>query len=105
MSFNYRNDDWSEDESDVEFNSMHKHKEHLLSEIIHQCNFGSRHLINACLASKASLQYQADIPAIAPTNIVHGQNKKIGETNAGETPTCNKQMLKKRQHALSIIFS
>ncbi len=45
------------------------------------------------------------IPAIAPTNIVHGQNKKIGETNAGEVPTCNKQMLEKRQHALSIIFS
>jgi hypothetical protein len=45
------------------------------------------------------------VPAIAPTNIVHGQNKKIGETNAGETPTCNKQMLEKCQHALSIIFS
>jgi hypothetical protein len=39
---------------------MHKHKEHSHSEIIHQCNFGSRHLINARLASKASLQYQAD---------------------------------------------
>jgi hypothetical protein len=45
------------------------------------------------------------IPAIAPTNIVHGQSKKIGETNAGETPPCNKQMLKKWQHALAIIFS
>jgi hypothetical protein len=39
---------------------MHKHEEHLHSEIIHQCNFGSRHLINAHLASKPSLQYQAD---------------------------------------------
>ncbi len=45
------------------------------------------------------------IPAITPTNIVHGQEKKIGETNAGETPTCNKQMLEKRQHALSKIIS
>jgi hypothetical protein len=45
------------------------------------------------------------VPAIAPTNIVHGQNKKIGETNAGEMPTCNKQMLEKCQHALSIVFS
>jgi hypothetical protein len=60
MSFYYRNDDWSEDESDVEFDNMHKHEEHLHSEIIHQCTFGSRHLINARLASKASLQYQAD---------------------------------------------
>jgi hypothetical protein len=60
MSFYYRNNDWSEDESDVKLDSMHKHEEHLHSEIIHQCTFGSRHLINACLASKASLQYQAD---------------------------------------------
>jgi hypothetical protein len=60
MSFHYRNDDWSEDESYVKFDSMHKHNKHSHSEIIHQCNFGSRHLINACLASKASLQYQAD---------------------------------------------
>ncbi len=60
MSFYYRNDDWSEDESDVKFDSMHEHEEHSHSEIIHQCNFGSRHLINAHLASKASLQYQAD---------------------------------------------
>jgi hypothetical protein len=60
MSFYYRNDYWSEDESDVKFDSMHKHKEHSHYEIIHQCNFGSRHLINACLALKASLQYQAD---------------------------------------------
>ncbi len=60
MSFYYRNDDWNEDESDIKFNSMHKHEEHSHSEIIHQCSFGSRHLINACLASKASLQYQAD---------------------------------------------
>jgi hypothetical protein len=60
MSFYYRNDDWNEDESYVGFDSMHKHKEHLHSEIIHQCTFGSRHLINACLASRESLQYQAD---------------------------------------------
>jgi hypothetical protein len=60
MSFYYRNDDWSEDESDVEFDSMHKHEKHLHSKIIHQCTFVSRHLINARLASKASLQYQAD---------------------------------------------
>ncbi len=39
---------------------MHKHEEYSHSEIIHQCNFGSRHLINACLSSETSLQYQAD---------------------------------------------
>ncbi len=30
------------------------------SEIIHRCNFGSKHLINARLSSETSLQYQAD---------------------------------------------
>jgi hypothetical protein len=64
------------------------------------------------LVSKHSLDYTLStnrhgqvIPAIAPTKIVHGQNKKIGKTNAKEMPTCNKQMLEKCQHALSIIFS
>jgi hypothetical protein len=39
---------------------MHKHEECSHSEIIHQCNFGFRHLINARLSSETSLQYQAD---------------------------------------------
>jgi hypothetical protein len=60
MSFYCRDDDWSDDENDVEFDSMHKHEEYSHSEMIHQCNFGFRHLINARLSSKASLQYQAD---------------------------------------------
>ncbi len=60
VSFYYRDDDWSDDESDVKFNSIHKHEEHTHSEIIHQCNFGARHLINVGLFSRASLQYQAD---------------------------------------------
>jgi hypothetical protein len=60
MSFYCRDDDWSDDESDVEFDSMHEHEEYSHSEIIHQCNYGFGHLINARLSSKASLQYQAD---------------------------------------------
>ncbi len=60
MSFYCRDDDWSDDKSDVKFDSMHKHEEYSHSEIIHQCNFGFGHLINARLSSKASLQYQAD---------------------------------------------
>jgi hypothetical protein len=35
MSFYYRDDNWSDDESDVEFDSIHKHEEHTHSEIIH----------------------------------------------------------------------
>jgi hypothetical protein len=60
MSFYCRDDDWSDDESDADFDSMHEHEEYSHSEIIHQCNFGFRHLINAHLSSETSLQYQAD---------------------------------------------
>jgi hypothetical protein len=60
MSLYCRDDDWSDDESDVKFDSMHKHEEYSYSEIIHGCNFCFGHLINAGLSSKASLQYQAD---------------------------------------------
>jgi hypothetical protein len=60
MSFYYRDDDWNDDESDSDFNYMHKHEEYSHSEIIHQCNFGSKHLFNACLSSETSLQYQAE---------------------------------------------
>jgi hypothetical protein len=58
MSFYYRDDDWNDDESDSDFNNMHEHEEYSHSEIIHRCNFGSKHLINARLSSEMS--YQAD---------------------------------------------
>ncbi len=35
MSFYYRDDDWNDDESDSDFNYMHKHEEYSHSEIIH----------------------------------------------------------------------
>jgi hypothetical protein len=60
MSFYSRDDDWNDDESDSDFDNMHKHEEYSHSEIIHRCNFSSRHLINARLSSETSLQYQAD---------------------------------------------
>jgi hypothetical protein len=60
MSFYCRDDDWSDDESDADWDSMHKHEEYSHSEIKHQCNFGFRHLINAHLSSEMSPQYQAD---------------------------------------------
>jgi hypothetical protein len=86
MSIYYSDDDWSDDESDVKFDSIHKHEEHTHSEIIHQCNFGVRHLINPCLSSRTSLQYQADsnthdtTPHCLNSNDVdndHGTEEKI----------------------------
>ena len=39
---------------------MHKHDEYSHSEIINQCNFGFKHLINARLSSQTCLQHQSD---------------------------------------------
>lgn len=55
-----RDYDWSDDESDSDFDNMHQHDEYSHSEIINQCNFGSEHLINARLSSQTCLQNQAD---------------------------------------------
>jgi hypothetical protein len=35
MSFYYRDDNWNDDESDSDFDNMHKHEEYSHSEIIH----------------------------------------------------------------------
>jgi hypothetical protein len=47
ISLHCRDDDWSDDESDARFDGMDENEEYSHSEIIHQCNFGVRHLINA----------------------------------------------------------
>ena len=58
--FYCRDYDWSDDESDSDFDNMHQHDEYSHSEIINQCNFGSKHLINARLSSQTCRQHQAD---------------------------------------------
>ena len=52
LFFCYRDNDWSDVESDLDLDNMHKHDEYSHSEIINRCNFGSRHLINAHLSSQ-----------------------------------------------------
>lgn len=39
---------------------MHEHNEYSHSEIIHRCNFGPKHIINARLSSQESLQLQVE---------------------------------------------
>ena len=51
---------WNDDDSDSDFDNMHQHDEYSHSEIINQCNFGSKHIINARLSSQTCLQHQAD---------------------------------------------
>jgi hypothetical protein len=60
LFFCCRDDDWSDDESDSEFDNTYKHDEYSHSEIIKRCNFGPTHLINARLSSKTCLQHQAN---------------------------------------------
>ena len=60
LCFYCRDYDWSDDESDSDFDNMHHHDEYSHSEIINQCNFGSEHLINALLSSQTCLPNQAD---------------------------------------------
>ena len=60
LFFYCRDYDWSDDESDSDFDNMHQHDEYSHSEIINQCNFGSEHLINARLSSQTCVQNQAD---------------------------------------------
>ena len=47
LFFYCRDYDWSDDESDSDFDNIHQHDEYSHSEIINQCNFGSEHIINA----------------------------------------------------------
>jgi hypothetical protein len=86
LFFCCRDDDWSDDESDSDFDNMHQHDEYSHSEIINQCNFGSKHLINAHLSSQTCLQHQSDssiqntIPQCLNSNdfdIDHGTGKTI----------------------------
>ena len=61
FSFRCRDDDWSnDDESDSDFDNMHEHDEYSHSEIIHRCNFGSKHIINARLSTQTCIQHQPD---------------------------------------------
>ena len=39
---------------------MHEHDEFSHSEIIHRCNFGSKHIINARLSTETCIQHQPD---------------------------------------------
>ena len=60
LFFYCRDYDWSDEQSDSDSDNMHQHDEYSHSEIIKQCNFGSKHIINARLSSQTCLHNQAD---------------------------------------------
>ncbi len=47
---------------------MHQHDEYSHSEIINRCSFGSKHIINAPLSSRTSLQDQVESSTHDSTN-------------------------------------
>ena len=87
-------DDWSDDESDADFNSMHKDDEYSHSEIIHQCNFGFRHLINACLTAETSLQNQSHLHTQDTTHHCLNSNDTNSHHGTGDTTKTFPTMLK-----------
>ncbi len=94
MSFYYRDDDWNDDESDSDFDYMQEHEEYSHSEIIHWCNFGSKHLINARLSSETSLQYQADSYSHDGTSQCFNSNNIDSDYGAEDTTKTFPTMLK-----------
>ena len=68
LFFFIREDEWSDDESDLDFDNMHEHDEYSHSEIINRCSFGSKHIINARLSSQTSLQDQVESSTHDSTN-------------------------------------
>jgi hypothetical protein len=60
ISLYCRDDNWSDDESDARLDGRDENEEFSHSKIIHHCNFGVRHLMNARLSSEKSLQDQTN---------------------------------------------
>ncbi len=65
---------------------MHQHDEYSHSEIINQCNFGSKHIINARLSSQTCLQHQAD-SSTQNASIPQGLNSNDFDSDHGKEET------------------
>ncbi len=50
--------EWSDDENEVNFDAMNTEEEYSHAKIINQCDFGQRHLIDACMSSNITLLQQ-----------------------------------------------
>jgi hypothetical protein len=50
-----RDGKWSDDEEKVNFDAMNTEEEYSHAEIINQCDFGQRHLIDAHISSNTTL--------------------------------------------------
>ncbi len=93
--FSCRNDDWSDDESDADFDRMYyADYEYPHSEIIHQCNFGFRHLINACLTTEMSLQNQPHLNTYDTAPNCLNSNDINSDHGKGDTTKTFPTMLK-----------
>jgi hypothetical protein len=64
---------------------MHEHDEYSHSEIIHRCNFGSKHLINARLLTQTCLPYQPDSSTRDATPLCLNSTNFEGDQKTEET--------------------
>jgi hypothetical protein len=59
--------EWSEDEDEVNFDAMNTEEEYSHAEIINQCDFGQRHLIDAHISSNTTLLQQEGLSTFTET--------------------------------------
>ncbi len=59
---------WSDDEDEVNFDAMNTEEEYSPAEIINQCDFGQRHLIDACISSNTTLLQQEGLKTFTETS-------------------------------------
>ena len=64
---------------------MDEHDEYSHSEIIHRCNFGSKHLINARLLTQTCLPYQPDSSTRGATPLCLNSTNFEGDQKTEET--------------------
>ncbi len=65
---------WSDNEDEVNFDAMHDEEEYSHAEIINQCDFGQRHLIDARLLSNMTLLQQEGLSIFTETSDSSGLN-------------------------------
>ncbi len=60
--------EWSDNEDEVNFDTMNAEKEYSHAEITNQCDFGQRHLIDACISSNTTLLRQEGLSTFTETS-------------------------------------
>jgi hypothetical protein len=60
--------EWSDNDDGVNFDAMNTEEEYSHADIINQCDFGQRHLINALISSNTTLLQQDGLSTFTETS-------------------------------------